>query len=155
MVPEPSGSNIADQLVEAGAGEIVVLDNFVRGRRDNLAIAEAGGTVRVVEGDICDRDLVRELVRDADVVFHQAALRITQCAEEPRLAVDVLVNGTFNVVEAAAEEGVRKLVAASSASIYGLAEASRRPSSIIRTPTTRSTAPRRPSTKACCGPSTR
>jgi UDP-glucose 4-epimerase len=116
------GSNIADQLVEAGAGEIVVLDNFVRGRRDNLAIAEAGGNVRVVEGDICDRDLVRELVREADVVFHQAALRITQCAEEPRLAVDVLVNGTFNVVEAAAEVGVRKLVAASSASIYGLAE---------------------------------
>ena len=116
------GSNIADQLAELGAGEIVILDNFVRGRRDNLAWAEAHGNVRVVEGDICDRDLVRELVREADVVFHQAALRITQCASEPRLAVDVLVNGTFNVVEAAAEEGVRKLVAASTASIYGQAE---------------------------------
>ena len=57
-----------------------------------------------------------------DVVFHQAAIRITQCAEEPRLALEVLVDGTFNVVEAAAREGVRKLVAASSASVYGLAE---------------------------------
>jgi UDP-glucose 4-epimerase len=55
------------------------------------------------------------------VVFHAAAIRITQCAEEPRLANDVLVNGTFNVVEAAAAEGVRKLVASSSASVYGLA----------------------------------
>jgi UDP-glucose 4-epimerase len=116
------GSNLADLLVQRGAGEIVVLDNFVRGRRDNLEWAEANGNVTVVEGDICDRDLVRDCVRGTSVVFHQAALRITQCAEEPRLAVDVLVNGTFNVVEAAVEEGVRKLVAASSASIYGLAE---------------------------------
>src|SRR4051812_38095851 len=116
------GSNIADQLVEKGAGEVVVLDNFVRGRRDNLAWAEANGNVTVVEGDICDRELVRSLTEGIDVVFHQAALRITQCAEEPRLAVDVLVNGTYNVLEAAVEAKVRKLVAASSASLYGLAE---------------------------------
>jgi UDP-glucose 4-epimerase len=116
------GSNLADQLVEHGAAEVTVLDNFVRGRRDNLEWASAHGNVRIVEGDICDAALVRELVDAADVVFHQAALRITQCAEEPRLAVDVLVNGTYNVIEAAAELGVRKLVAASSASIYGLAE---------------------------------
>ncbi len=116
------GSNLADVLVRHGAGEIVILDNFVRGRRDNLEWAEANGNVVVVEGDICDRDLVRDLTRGTSVVFHQAALRITQCAEEPRLAVDVLVNGTYNVIEAAVEEGVRKVVAASSASVYGLAE---------------------------------
>ena len=57
-----------------------------------------------------------------DVVFHLAAIRITQCAEEPRLALEVLVDGTFNVLEAAAEAGVRKVVASSSASVYGLAE---------------------------------
>ena len=61
-------------------------------------------------------------MRGIDTVFHQAALRITQCAEEPRLALEVLVDGTFNVVDAAAREGVRKVVAASSASVYGLAE---------------------------------
>jgi UDP-glucose 4-epimerase len=115
------GSNLVDQLVEAGAEEIVVLDNFVRGRRDNLAWALEQGPVQLVEGDICDRDLVRDLTRGKDLVFHLAALRITQCAEEPRLANDVLVNGTFNVVEAAAAEKVRKVIASSSASVYGLA----------------------------------
>jgi len=116
------GSNLVDQLVEAGAAEIVVIDDFVRGRRENLAWAVEHGSVRIVEGDICDLDLVRELMAGIDVVYHQAAIRITQCADEPRLAVDVLVNGTFNVIEAAVAEGVRKVVAASSASVYGLAE---------------------------------
>jgi len=116
------GSNIVDQLVVAGAREIVVVDNFVRGRRENLAWAIANGPVRVVAGDIRDRDLVSDLTKDIDVVFHQAAIRITQCAEEPRLALEVLVDATYNVVEAAAQQGVRKLVCASSASIYGLAE---------------------------------
>jgi UDP-glucose 4-epimerase len=116
------GSNLTDELVLAGAEQIVVLDNLVRGRRENLAWAEANGPVRVVDGDIRDRELVQRLMDGVDVVFHQAAIRITQCAEEPRLAVDVLVNGTYNVFEAAAQQGVRKVVAASSASIYGLAE---------------------------------
>jgi UDP-glucose 4-epimerase len=78
--------------------------------------------VRVVKGDIRDRELVRRSMQGMDIVFHQAAIRITQCAEEPRLALQVLVDGTFNVVEAAASERVRKVVAASSASVYGLAE---------------------------------
>jgi UDP-glucose 4-epimerase len=116
------GSHLVDQLVQAGAEEIVVLDNFVRGRRDNLAQALTSGSVRVVTGDVRDQALVARLTKGKDVVFHQAAIRITQCAEEPRLALEVLVDGTFNVVEAAAREGARKLVAASSASVYGLAE---------------------------------
>jgi UDP-glucose 4-epimerase len=116
------GSNLADELVIAGAEKVIVLDNFVRGRRENLDWARANGAVELVEGDICDRALVHRLMTGVDTVFHQAAIRITQCAEEPRLALEVLVDGTYNVVEAAAEAGVRKLVAASSASIYGLAE---------------------------------
>jgi UDP-glucose 4-epimerase len=116
------GSHIVDQLGDAGAEQIIVLDNFVRGRRENLSRVISHPSVRIVDGDICDRDLVTELMQRIDVVFHQAALRITQCAEEPRLALEVLVDGTFNVVDAAARQGVRKLVAASSASIYGLAE---------------------------------
>jgi UDP-glucose 4-epimerase len=116
------GSNLCDQVVAAGAREIIVIDDFVRGRRENLAWACEHGPVRIVEGDIRDRELVRELMRGIDVVFHQAAIRITQCADEPRLALEVLVDGSFNVFEAASEEGVRKVVAASSASVYGLAE---------------------------------
>jgi UDP-glucose 4-epimerase len=116
------GSTIVDQLVAAGAEEIVVLDNFVRGRPENLRRAQASGKVRLVDGDIRDRDLVRSLMTGVDLLFHQAAIRITQCAEEPRLAVEVLVNGTYEVIEAAAEAGVRKVIAASSASVYGAAE---------------------------------
>jgi UDP-glucose 4-epimerase len=115
------GSNLADELVLSGTKEIVVLDNFVRGRRENLAWAEANGDVTVVEGDIRDQALVRRLMVGVDVVFHQAALRITHCAEEPRLALEVMVDGTYNVLEAAIAEGARKVVAASSASVYGLA----------------------------------
>ena len=116
------GSNLCDLVVQAGAREIVVLDNFVRGRRDNLAWAEANGPVQVVEGDICDRALVDELTAGMDLVFHQAAIRITQCAEEPRLAKDVMIDGTYNVLESAIKHNVNKVVAASSASVYGLAE---------------------------------
>jgi len=117
------GSNLTDLVVRAGAEEVIVLDNFVRGRHDNLSWAVANGPVRVVTGDIRDRDLVARLTQGIDVVFHQAAIRITQCAEDPRLALEVMVDGTYNVLEAAVQRGVRKVVAASSASVYGLAEA--------------------------------
>jgi UDP-glucose 4-epimerase len=116
------GSHIADELVARGTGEVVVLDDLSRGRRANLAWAEANGNVRVVEGDIRDRVLVERLCDGVDVVFHQAALRITRCAAEPRLALAVLVDGTANVIEAAVQGGVGKVVAASSASVYGMAE---------------------------------
>lgn len=116
------GSTIVDQLAAAGAEEIVVLDNFVRGRLENLAPARETGKVRLVDGDIRDGGLVRSLMPGIDIVFHQAAIRITQCATEPRLALEVLVDGTYEVVEAAADAGVGKIVAASSASVYGLAE---------------------------------
>jgi UDP-glucose 4-epimerase len=116
------GSTIVDQLVAAGAGKVIVLDNFVRGRWENLADALRSGRLRIVEGDIRDRRLVSTLMAGTDLVFHQAAIRITQCAEEPRLAVEVLVNGTYEIVAAAAAAGVKKVVAASSASVYGLAE---------------------------------
>ncbi|WP_433613945.1 NAD-dependent epimerase/dehydratase family protein [Dactylosporangium sp. CA-139114] len=116
------GSHVVDLLVQGGAAEIVVLDNLVRGRMANLAWAIANGPVRVVEGDIRDAALVHELSQGIDLVFHLAAIRITQCASEPRLANEVLVDGTFNVLEAAQAAGVRKVVASSSASVYGLAE---------------------------------
>jgi UDP-glucose 4-epimerase len=116
------GSHIVDRLVAEPAAEIVVLDNFVRGKREHLASAEARGRVTVVEGDIRDRELVADVMDGIDVVFHQAAIRITQCAEEPELAVDVLVNGTLNILQAAVKSKVKKIVAASSASVYGMAD---------------------------------
>jgi UDP-glucose 4-epimerase len=117
------GSNLADQLVRAGVGEIVVLDNFVRGRPENLAWAMQHGNVELVEGDIRDRAQVAALMEGVDVLFHLAALRITQCVQEPRAALEVMVDGSYNVLEAAIAADVRRVVAASSASAYGLAEA--------------------------------
>jgi len=116
------GSHIADQLCALEPKEIVILDNFVRGRRENLAWAMKHGPVTIIEGDIRNQSTVAEAMRDIDVLFHQAAIRITQCAEEPRLALEVLVDGTYNVLEAAVTEKVSRVVAASSASVYGLAE---------------------------------
>jgi UDP-glucose 4-epimerase len=120
------GSHIVDLLMaerESGKyGEIIVLDNFVRGRRENLAQAMSKGPVTLVEGDIRDRATVAKVMEGVDQVFHQAAIRITQCAEEPRLALEVMVDATFNVLEAAVNAKVKKVVAASSASVLGLAE---------------------------------
>jgi UDP-glucose 4-epimerase len=78
--------------------------------------------VTLIDGDIRDRELVQDTTRGKDLVFHEAAIRITQCAEDPRLALEVLVDGTFNVFEAAVDARVDKLITASSASVYGTAE---------------------------------
>ncbi len=115
------GSTVVDQLLDAGVGEVRILDNLVRGRRANLRGTLTDPRVRLVMGDIRDRDAVHDLTGGADLVFHLAAIRITQCAEEPRLANEVLVDGTFNVVEAASDHRA-KVIASSSASVYGLAE---------------------------------
>ena len=116
------GSHIVDELLARDASEILILDNFVRGRRENLKSSLDRGPVRIITGDIRDRALLDRAMDGVDVVFHQAAIRITQCADEPRLALEVLVEGTFNVVQAAVNAGVKKVVAASSASAYGAAD---------------------------------
>jgi UDP-glucose 4-epimerase len=116
------GSTLVDQLLDVGVSEVRILDNMVRGRRENLRDVLDDSRLKLVVGDLRDVDLVHDLTKGCDLVFHQAAIRITQCAEEPRLALEVLVDGTFNVLEAAAQHRVDKVVAASSASVYGLAE---------------------------------
>jgi len=113
------GSTIVDQLIDAGAAEVRIIDNFVRGSWSNLAWALEQPSVRVIEGDIRDKEVVDQGIDGVDYVFHQAALRITRCAEAPREAVEVLIDGSFNVMEAAVVHKVKKVVAASSASVYG------------------------------------
>jgi UDP-glucose 4-epimerase len=113
------GSHIADALLDEGAAEIITLDNLIRGRRENLEPSMLRGSVRPVEGDIRDQELVRRLMDGVDYVYHEAALRITHCAEDPRQAFGVMYEGTFNVLEAARQSKVKKIVAASSASVYG------------------------------------
>ena len=116
------GSHIVDQLVDEGVREVRVLDNLVRGRLENLAQARVRLPLTFFEGDVRDRGMVAKVMSGCDYVFHQAAIRITLCAESPRECIDVLVGGTLNIFEAAEAAGVRKVVYASSASVYGGAE---------------------------------
>jgi UDP-glucose 4-epimerase len=116
------GSHIVDLLIAADAGEIVVVDDMIRGRPENLAAALGSGRVRLIDGDIRDRQLMARLVPGADIVFHQAALRITHCAAEPRAAMEVMVDATFDLLEECVKAGVGKVVMASSASVYGMAD---------------------------------
>ena len=113
------GSHIVDQLRDEPVREIVVLDNFVRGKKANLANALADPRVTLIEGSITSPDVLASVLKDAAGVFHLAALWLFECVHQPRSAVDVNVVGTFNVVEAAAQAGVRKVVYSSSASVYG------------------------------------
>jgi UDP-glucose 4-epimerase len=114
-------SHIVDLLVDAGCTDIAVVDNLVRGRRENLDPARARGPVTLIEADILDRDLMDSLVQRSDIVFHQAALRITHCAADPEAAFDVMVRATFDLVRRCIAHRVQRLVMASSASIYGMA----------------------------------
>jgi nucleoside-diphosphate-sugar epimerase len=116
------GSHIVDLLTEEGCAEIIALDNMVRGRPENLTKAMDCGPVRLVNGDIRDHDLMASLVESSDIVFHQAALRITHCAAKPRLAMQVMVQSTFDLLELCVEHEVAKVIAASSASVYGMAD---------------------------------
>jgi UDP-glucose 4-epimerase len=113
------GSHIADQLLTEDVAEVVVLDNFVRGTRSNLAGAVEDPRVTLIEGSIVDSALVRDVVQGSDYAFLCAALWLYECVHEPRQAIDVNIGGTFNVIEACHEAGVRKVVYSSSASVYG------------------------------------
>ena len=116
------GSTTIDQLLREDVEKIVIFDNLVRGSMHNVAEILKDKRVELVKGDIRDVNATRRVTEGMDAVIHMAAIRITACAEDPREALEVMCDGTFNVVEAAHLAGVRKIVAASSASIYGLAD---------------------------------
>ncbi|MCP4676971.1 MAG: SDR family oxidoreductase [Deltaproteobacteria bacterium] len=111
------GSNLVEHLLSRG-DDVMGVDNFMAGKRENIAPFE--GKIRFVEGDVRDKDLCLELVRDVDWVFHLAALAsVPWSVEEPALAHDHNINGTLNILLAAREAGAKKVVFASSAAIYG------------------------------------
>lgn len=115
------GSHIVDQLVESDAAEIIIYDNFFRGVRDNLREALKDPRVSVFPdgGDVLLTDILERAMEGIDGVFHLAALWLLQCHEYPRSAFDVNIRGTFNVIEAAIKQKVKRVVYSSSASVYG------------------------------------
>jgi UDP-glucose 4-epimerase len=115
------GSHTVDRLLQEDVREIVIYDNFCRGTHSNLEGALKDPRLRIFEigGDICQSDILAEALKGADGVFHFAALWLLQCHEFPRSAFDVNIRGTFNVIEACVQQGVKRLVYSSSASVYG------------------------------------
>jgi UDP-glucose 4-epimerase len=115
------GSHTADRLLAEDVAEVVIYDNFVRGRAENLARALEDPRVRIfdVGGDILQPDILEAALEGADGVFHFAALWLLQCHDFPRSAFDVNIRGTFNVMDGCVKQGVRRLVYSSSASVYG------------------------------------
>lgn len=115
------GSHLSEALVRLGAS-VVILDDLSGGDRTNLDsfTAEAGDRLEFVEGSILDQDTLGRCVEGCQYVFHQAALgSVPRSVAEPRLFNEVNVTGTLNVLEAAKEAGVRRVVFAASSSAYG------------------------------------
>lgn len=118
------GSHLVDSLLLEGAKEIVVFDNFSRGQIQNLSSALSDGRVTIAKGggDKMKQDVLRRACENIDGIFDFAALWLLHCQEFPRSAFEVNVAGSYNVIEAAVESGVKKIVHSSSASVYGNAE---------------------------------
>ncbi len=113
------GSYIVDQLIQEPVREIVVYDNFVRGTQSNLANAIKSDKVRVVAASMTNRVTLRHELEGADGVFLLASLWLGECVNDPRSAWEVNVMGTWNVVEACRDLGIKRIVYSSSASVYG------------------------------------
>src|SRR3989344_267086 len=116
------GSFVVEQLLQEGVKEVVIIDNFFRGSRENLQACLKDKRVVVLERDIRDRDLIDAQFAGIDYCFHLAALRITHCAIEPRQALEIMYDGTFNVLESCVKHKIKKVLFASSASVYGQAD---------------------------------
>ena len=117
------GSTTIDLLLrDYSPASIVIIDDLSRGTLANVEAALKDPRVTLVREDIRNEGAVNKVMQGMDAVIHMATLRITACAANPREAMGVMCDGSFNVVEAAKDVGVKKVVVASSASIYGLAE---------------------------------
>jgi UDP-glucose 4-epimerase len=115
------GSFVVSELLKTDVKEVLVYDNFARGKRSNLAESLADPRCRLYPygGDIRDIDLLNDAMKGVDGVVHLAAMWLLHCRDYPRTAFHVNIEGTFNVLEACVNNGVKRLVFSSSASVYG------------------------------------
>ena len=111
------GSHIAEALLDKGES-VRIFDNFATGKTSNLAVLKGGA--QIIEGDLRDLDSVRSAVQGVEVVFHQGALAsVPRSIADPISSLETNINGTQNVLLAARDAGVRRVVYASSSSVYG------------------------------------
>lgn len=117
------GSHIVEEFLKEGI-DITVIDNFYTGKKENLSFlddlpAKVGTRCKIITGDVRDYDLVRDAVKGADYIIHHAAIvSVSESVFEPSLTNDVNVKGTLNILRAAKEAGVKRVVMASSSAIY-------------------------------------
>lgn len=108
------GSHLANRLIQERCGEVIVFDRYVYPNR-----FQSAGNLRTIQGEITDTGKLRETMSGVDYVFHLAVLPLGACTENPRACLEINVNGTFNVIDAAKEAGVKKIVFSSASSVYG------------------------------------
>ena len=115
------GSHVVSELLKTDVGEIVVYDNFTRGKKSNISesLKDKRCRININGGDIRDVDLLNDAMKDVDGVIHLAAMWLLHCKDYPRTAFNVNMEGTFNVLEACVNNNIKRLVYSSSASVYG------------------------------------
>jgi len=118
------GSFLVRELLKTKVKQVIIYDNFARGKLDNLkdCLADPRCNIFPYGGDIREIDVLDQVLDGADYVFHLAAMWLLHCKDFPRTAFNVNIEGTFNVLEACVRHRVKKLIYSSSASVYGDAE---------------------------------
>ena len=115
------GSNVVEELLKTAVGEVVIYDNFARGKKEYIAesLKDKRCSLYPNGGDIREIDILNDAMNGMDAVVHLAAMWLLHCKDFPRTAFDVNINGTFNVLEACVKNNIERLVYSSSASVYG------------------------------------
>jgi len=115
------GSFVVRELLKTNVGEVIIFDNFSRGKESNISdcLQDPRCTIFPFGGDIRETDVLDKAFNGVDYVFHLAAMWLLHCKDFPRTAFEVNIGGTFNVLEACVKHKVKKLIYSSSASVYG------------------------------------
>lgn len=115
------GGFVVSELLKHDVKEVVIYDNFARGKHENIvkSLEDPRCSVFPFGGDVRETDILDSAMKDVDYVFHLAAMWLLHCKDFPRTAFDVNIAGTFNVLEACVNNNVKKIISSSSASVYG------------------------------------
>lgn len=115
------GGFVVSELLKEGAKEVVIYDNFARGKMENIkeSLKDPRCYIYPTGGDVRETDILQDAMKGVDYVFHLAAMWLLHCKDYPRTAFEVNIAGTFNVLEACVKNNVKKLIYSSSASVYG------------------------------------
>ena len=115
------GSFVVKALLKQDVAEVIIYDNFARGKWENIeeSLKDERCYVFPLGGDIRETDVLDAAMKNVDYVFHLSAMWLLHCKDFPRTAFDVNIAGTFNVLEACVRNNIKKLIYSSSASVYG------------------------------------